>query len=50
MPVAENYRRQVALLMKVMPFVAAEKCFALRGGTAIISLSVTCLGFRSILI
>jgi predicted nucleotidyltransferase component of viral defense system len=35
MPVAENYRRQVALLIKVMPFVAAEKCFALKGGTAI---------------
>jgi predicted nucleotidyltransferase component of viral defense system len=35
MPVAENYRRQVALLIKVMPFVAAQKCFALKGGTAI---------------
>jgi predicted nucleotidyltransferase component of viral defense system len=35
MPVAENYRRQAALLIKVVPFVAAEKCFALKGGTAI---------------
>lgn len=35
MPVAENYRRQVLLLIKVMPFVAAERCFALKGGTAI---------------
>jgi len=35
MPVAELYRRQVALLVRVMPFVAAEKCFALKGGTAI---------------
>ncbi len=35
MPVAENYRRQVALLIKVVPFVAVEKCFALKGGTAI---------------
>jgi predicted nucleotidyltransferase component of viral defense system len=35
MPVAENYRRQVALLIKVVPFVATEKCFALKGGTAI---------------
>lgn len=35
MPVAENYRRQVALLIKAVPFVAAEKCFALKGGTAI---------------
>jgi predicted nucleotidyltransferase component of viral defense system len=35
MPVAENYRRQVALLIKAVPFVAPEKCFALKGGTAI---------------
>ncbi len=35
MPLAENYRRQVALLIKVVPLVAAEKCFALKGGTAI---------------
>ncbi len=35
MPVAELYRRQVAFLVRVIPFVAAEKCFALKGGTAI---------------
>jgi predicted nucleotidyltransferase component of viral defense system len=35
MPVAERYRRQAALLIQVMPFVAAEKEFALKGGTAI---------------
>jgi predicted nucleotidyltransferase component of viral defense system len=35
MAVAENYRGQVGLLIKVMPFVAAEKCLALKGGTAI---------------
>ena len=35
MPLAENYRHQVALLIMVVPFVAAEKCFALKGGTAI---------------
>ncbi len=35
MPLAENYRRQGALPIKVVPFVAAEKCFALKGGTAI---------------
>jgi predicted nucleotidyltransferase component of viral defense system len=29
------YRRQVALLIRVIPFVAAEDCFALKGGTAI---------------
>lgn len=29
------YRRQVALLIGVMPHVAAEECFALKGGTAI---------------
>jgi len=34
-PLSERYRRQVALLIDVMPFVAAEKEFALKGGTAI---------------
>ena len=29
------YRPQVALLMDVLPFVATERCFALKGGTAI---------------
>ena len=29
------YRRQVALLTRVLPIVAQEKCFALKGGTAI---------------
>jgi hypothetical protein len=35
MPAAELYRRQVALLVKVISLVAAEPCFALKGGTAI---------------
>ncbi len=35
MPVSEIYRRQAALLVKVIPFVATEICFALKGGTAI---------------
>jgi predicted nucleotidyltransferase component of viral defense system len=35
MPVAERYRRQAALLIQVMPFVAMENEFALKGGTAI---------------
>ena len=35
MPVSEVYRRQVALLVKAIPFVATETCFALKGGTAI---------------
>lgn len=35
MPLSETYERQVALLIAVMPFVAAEKEFALKGGTAI---------------
>lgn len=30
------YRKQVALLVKALPHVAKEKCFALKGGTAII--------------
>jgi predicted nucleotidyltransferase component of viral defense system len=31
----EVYRRQVALLMRILPLVAEETCFALKGGTAI---------------
>jgi len=32
---AESYTRQVRLLVRVLPFVAEEACFALKGGTAI---------------
>jgi predicted nucleotidyltransferase component of viral defense system len=32
---SEVYRRQVALLLRLIPAVAAEECFALKGGTAI---------------
>ena len=35
MPLSERYRRQVELLIETLPFVAAEKDFALKGGTAI---------------
>lgn len=35
MPADEQYRRQVALLIRTLPHVAQEKCFALKGGTAI---------------
>lgn len=35
MPFADIYRRQVTLLIRLLPFVAAEECFALKGGTAI---------------
>lgn len=31
----ESYKHQVALLLKVLPEVAKEQCFALHGGTAI---------------
>jgi hypothetical protein len=31
----DAYKRQVALLLNVLPEVAKEKCFALHGGTAI---------------
>jgi len=36
-PIDRNslYYRQVQLLMRVLPFVAKEECFALKGGTAI---------------
>ena len=32
---AEAYTAQVGLLVQVLPFVAQEACFALKGGTAI---------------
>lgn len=35
MPLAENFRRQVELLLRCVPFIAKETCFALKGGTAI---------------
>src|SRR5450756_2566392 len=35
MAFAEIYRRQVALLVRTLPLVAEESCFALKGGTAI---------------
>lgn len=35
MAFAEEYRRQVSLLLRVMPHIAKEDCFALKGGTAI---------------
>ena len=35
MPLEDSYRRQVELLVKVLPSVARERCFALKGGTAI---------------
>ena len=35
MPFNETYRRQVTLLIKILPHVAEEDCFALKGGTAI---------------
>ncbi len=30
-----HYYKQVQLLISVLPYVAKEKCFALKGGTAI---------------
>ena len=35
MPADERYLRQVGLLVRALPFVAEERCFALKGGTAI---------------
>lgn len=31
----DRYRKKVELLLKVLPFVTDEECFALHGGTAI---------------
>jgi len=35
MPFSDPYRRQAALLVGMLPYVAQEDCFALKGGTAI---------------
>lgn len=35
MALSERYRQQVALLVRTIPAIAAEDCFALKGGTAI---------------
>lgn len=35
MAFADAYRNQVALLIRALPSVAAEECFAMKGGTAI---------------
>jgi len=35
MAFSDAYRQQVALLLRTIPAVAEEKCFALKGGTAI---------------
>ena len=35
MAYTEDYRRQVALLIRILPYVGEEECFALKGGTAI---------------
>lgn len=35
MALTESFRQQVALLLRTIPFVAKETCFALKGGTAI---------------
>ena len=35
MAFSEIYRNQVALLIRTLPLIAPEDCFALKGGTAI---------------
>ena len=35
MAFSNQYRKQVSLLVKILPHVATEACFALKGGTAI---------------
>jgi predicted nucleotidyltransferase component of viral defense system len=53
-----TYENQVRLLLAVLPFVAAERCFALKGGTAInlferdlprlsVDIDLTYVGFES---
>jgi predicted nucleotidyltransferase component of viral defense system len=31
----EKYQKQVTLLLRILPYIAKEECFALKGGTAI---------------
>lgn len=33
--IKQEYLNQVSLLAEVLPYIAREKCFALKGGTAI---------------
>lgn len=35
MAFSDIYRKQVSLLVRMLPHVAEEPCFALKGGTAI---------------
>lgn len=35
MALNDTFRAQVSLLVRILPFVAEETCFALKGGTAI---------------
>jgi hypothetical protein len=37
MAYSDTYRKQVQLLIQTLPHVAGEDCFALKGGTAILS-------------
>ncbi|SWV65340.1 Uncharacterised protein [Klebsiella pneumoniae] len=46
MDIQAPYYRQVALLMQVLPYVAVEREFALKGGTAINPLSAISLDYR----
>ena len=50
MPVAELYRRQAALLVSVVPFVAVEKSFAPKAARRSICSCATCRAFRWTLI
>ncbi len=47
MPFDEIFRRQVALLIRALPQIAEEDCFAFKGGTAINLFIRTCRGSRS---
>ena len=45
----ETYEAQIALLVRILPYVANERIFALKGGTAINPCStVICHACRSI--
>jgi hypothetical protein len=48
MPGDDGYRKQVALLVKILPLIAVETVFALKGERPSICSCATCPGFPSI--
>jgi hypothetical protein len=43
----EVFQAQIALLVRVLPYVAAETCFALKGASVVTSKAATCGHFKT---